>query len=115
MFSRSGKSTKEARKLEDIPRHELDAILCRFFAEIRKKDGHEYQSGSLGVMQCSLDRHLKNCSRNYSICKILNSQIQGNTLKRKQENYQRMQGYAKQKNASHIIVNLCDYDILFWK
>ena len=34
----------EARKLEDIPRHEL----CRcnslsFFAEIRKEDGHEYE------------------------------------------------------------------------
>ena len=31
----------EARKLEDIPRHDLDAVLCRFLAEIRKKDGHE--------------------------------------------------------------------------
>ena len=33
----------EARKLEDIPRHELDAILCRFFAEIRKEYGDEYE------------------------------------------------------------------------
>ena len=48
----------EARKLEDVPRHEL---------EIRKKDGHEYKPESLTVMQCSLDRHLKNCGRNYSI------------------------------------------------
>ena len=50
----------EARKLEEIPRHELDAVLCRFFAEIRKKkDGHEEEPESLTVMQCSLDRHLK--------------------------------------------------------
>ena len=57
----------EARKLEDIPRHELDAVLCRFFAKIINKDGHEYKSESLAVMQCWLDRHLKNCGRNYSI------------------------------------------------
>ena len=51
----------EARKLE------LDAILCRFFVEIRKKDGKDYEPESLAVMHCSLDRHLKNCGRNYSI------------------------------------------------
>jgi len=57
----------EARQLEDIPCQELDAILCRFFAEIRKQDGDKYQPESLAVMQCSLDRHLKNSGRNYSI------------------------------------------------
>ena len=53
--------------MEDIPWNELDAILSRFFAEIRKKDGHEYEPKRLAVMQCSLHRHLKNCGRNYSI------------------------------------------------
>ena len=38
-----------------------------FFAEIRKKDGQDYEPESFAVMQCSLDRHLKNCGRNYSI------------------------------------------------
>ena len=58
---------KEARKLEDIPSHEPDAILCRFFTEMRKKDGQDFEPESLAVMQCSLDRHLKHCGRNYSI------------------------------------------------
>ena len=49
----------EARQLEDILRQELDAILCRFFAEIRKRDGDEYEPESLAVLQCSLVRHLK--------------------------------------------------------
>ena len=31
------------------------------------KDLHEYEPESLAVMQCSLDRHSKNCGRNYSI------------------------------------------------
>ena len=43
----------EARKLQDIPRHDLDAVLCRFFAEIRKKDGHEYETERLADMACS--------------------------------------------------------------
>ena len=38
-----------------------------FSLKLEKKDGHEYGTESLAVMQCSLDRHLKNCGRNYSI------------------------------------------------
>ena len=41
---------KEDRNFEDIPVHELDAILCRFFAEIRKKGGDKYEPESLAVM-----------------------------------------------------------------
>ena len=47
---------KEDRNFEDIPVNELDAILCRFFAEIRKKDSDEYEQERLAVMQCSLDK-----------------------------------------------------------
>ena len=42
-------------KLEDISRHDLDEVLCRFFAEIRKKAGHKYEPESLAIIQCSLD------------------------------------------------------------
>ena len=44
----------EVRKLEDIPRHD-DAVLCRFFAEIRQKDTdheYEYETERLAAMQC---------------------------------------------------------------
>ena len=37
MFSEWKVQRKEARKLEDIARHELDAVLCRFLAEMRKR------------------------------------------------------------------------------
>ena len=70
----------EARKLEDSPSDEPDAILCRFFAKIRKRDDREYEPGSLAVMQCSLDRHLKNCCRNYSI-KMISAQHSSNNGK----------------------------------
>ena len=29
----------EVRKLEEIPKHELDDVLCQFYAEIRKQNG----------------------------------------------------------------------------
>jgi len=57
----------EARRFEDIPPEELDAILCRLFAEIRKKDGGEYEPEILAVMQSALDRHLKNAGKKHSI------------------------------------------------
>lgn len=86
MFSTSGKcnvTKRKSWKLCNIPCHELDAILCRFFAEIRKKDSQGYEPESLAVMQCSLDRHLKTVA---VFCEIVNLQIQGNNLKGKQEN-----------------------------
>ena len=37
----------------------LDEILTKFFAEVRKKDGTEYESDSLRITQASLDRYLR--------------------------------------------------------
>lgn len=56
-------------KLEDIPRSELDGILQRFFAEVRKQDGREYEPESLRTMLASLDRYLREKGRTYSIQK----------------------------------------------
>jgi len=39
IFNERKLQRNEVRRFEDIPPEELDAILCRFFAEIRKKDG----------------------------------------------------------------------------
>jgi len=50
VFSEWRVQRNEARQLEDIPLQEL----CPIFAEIRKKDGNEYEPESLAVMQCSL-------------------------------------------------------------
>ena len=29
--------------MEDIPDEELDAVLCKFYAELRRKDGEVYE------------------------------------------------------------------------
>ena len=68
MFLTTGEYTRgEERVLEDVPVEELDAVLCKFDAELRRKDGEEYEPDSLAIMQASLDRHLKNVGRLYSI------------------------------------------------
>ena len=40
-----------------------------FFAEVRKKDGSDYEPDSLRVMLASLDRHLKEAGSNISIAR----------------------------------------------
>ena len=46
---------------------ELDEKLQTFFAEVRKKNGSDYEPNSLRVMIASLDRHLKEAGSNMSI------------------------------------------------
>ena len=48
---------------------ELDRILQRFFAEIRKEDGTEYEPDSLRTMLASLDRYFKEEGYPYRILK----------------------------------------------
>ena len=67
VFNEQKLQRNEARRFEDIPPEELDAILWRFFADIRKKDGGEYEPESLAVMQSALDRHLRNAGKKHSI------------------------------------------------
>jgi len=42
-------------KIETLSPQALDEILTRFYAEMRKRDGSEYEPDSLQVMQASID------------------------------------------------------------
>ena len=67
------KSWAESKGLNnDIVKYEakeLDECLSRFFAEIRKSDGSDYEPDSLRVMLAALDRHLKQSDSKISIAK----------------------------------------------
>ena len=56
----------EARALENIPPEELNILLCRFFMDVRKKNGGVYEPGLLASFQRSIQRYLNdhNCSTN---------------------------------------------------
>ena len=43
----------------------LDALFNKFYVEIRKKDGTDYEPDSLRVMQAAIDRYLRH--KNYPV------------------------------------------------
>ena len=52
------KTTREIQaSLFDMSASELNHVLSRFFAELRKADGTNYEPDSLHVMLAALDRH----------------------------------------------------------
>ena len=70
MFGRCGRQPRDLN--DDILKYsakELNEHLPRFFAEIRKSDGSEYESDSLRVMLADLDRYLRQNESKISIAK----------------------------------------------
>ena len=61
------KSWAESKGLNDdtfkYEAKEIKESLSRFFAEVRKSDGSDYDLDSLRVMFAALDRHLKHNSK----------------------------------------------------
>ena len=51
-------SNQENRNIEDIPETELNAYMCRFFMDIKKKDGDQYEPSTLTYFHRSLQRYL---------------------------------------------------------
>ena len=56
---------KEPKSIEILSPKDLDEVLGDFYTDLKKKDGSDYDPESLGVMQASLDRYLKN--RGYKV------------------------------------------------
>ena len=59
----------ETRALEKIPSEELNILLCRFFMDVRKKDGGVYEPGSLASLQRSIQRYLNGNNSSTNIMK----------------------------------------------
>jgi len=56
---KSWKETREIQgKIEEMKPEDLNKILEIFYAEVKNKDGEDYEPDSLRVMQTALDRHL---------------------------------------------------------
>ena len=48
-----------SEKIEKLSPQELDKILSKFYAEVKKQDGEDYEPDSLRVMQAAIERYLK--------------------------------------------------------
>ena len=44
--------------IETMATLDLDKVLCKFYAEVKKKDGEDYEPESLRIMQCAIERYL---------------------------------------------------------
>ena len=56
----------ENASIETMPPEELDTVLTKFYAEVKKKkDGDDYEPESLKIMQSAIERHLKD--KNYPL------------------------------------------------
>lgn len=85
--------------IENIPPLELNLILERFYAELRTKDGKEYEPECLAVMQSSLDRYLK--ERNYPTSIVRGNEFHTSNITLKGKATQlREDGKGSRPNAS---------------
>ncbi len=60
-------SIGEPRNLENILANELNVLLCKFFMNVRKKDGCVYEPSFLTSFQRSIQRHLKDKHFSFNI------------------------------------------------
>ena len=88
--------------MEEIDAESLDEVLSRFYGEIRKQDGREYEPDSLRVMQSSLHRYISEKGYNKSILKDQVFNASRKILEGKAR-VLREQGMGKKKNASKAI------------
>jgi len=53
-------SWRESRHLEiNMAPADVDEVLAQFYAEVKRKDGDDYEPESLKIMQSAIERHLK--------------------------------------------------------
>jgi len=89
----------------DIVSHEakeLDEMLQKLFAEVRKKDGSDYEPDSLRVMKASLDLHLKEVGSSISIAKDREF-VNSRKILEGKARFLREQGYGKRLRASKAL------------
>ena len=89
-------------KLEEYEHEDLDKKLQMFYAEVRTKDGLEYEPGSLKSMLAALDRHLKEHDYKYSIIRDREF-YQSKLVLEGKVKHLRQQGKGKRPNAASAL------------
>ena len=85
--------------LETYDVRELDNVLSKFYAEVRKENGDEYEPDSLKVMQASIDRFLREKGYPKSILRDNEFLSSKKVLEGKARNLRR-DGLGKQPNKA---------------
>ena len=88
--------------MNELPPNELDNVLQRFYGEIRKANGAEYEPDCLRVMQGALHRHLVEKKYGFNIISDDLFRAFRNVLEGKAR-LLRQQGMGKKPNASKAL------------
>ena len=88
MFSRFCTLIGERRTIAELAKdvREFNQLLARFFKDVRKKDGQEYEPSSLKDAQRSIDRHLADLKMPFSIVRSEEFSSSRAVLSAKQKN-----------------------------
>ena len=68
-LSRYMKTIGMSESVESLPVSELDHLLCKFFMNIRKKNGEEYEPDTISGFQRSIQRYLSEKGSSVNILK----------------------------------------------
>ena len=92
----------EGRKLEELTPSELNHLMGHFFISVKKKNGEEYEPGSLTSYQRSIDRYLRDAGREISI--LTDREFEGSrrALEAKRKDLRR-EGKGRRQNAAEAL------------
>lgn len=99
IWSSWAKSRNINVSIETMAPATLNEVLHKFYLEVRKQDGSEYEPDSLKVMQAALERHLSAHKYPYSLINSREFASSRAVLDAKAKQL-RMQGYGKKKNRA---------------
>lgn len=85
--------------IQTMATQELDQLLGKFYAEVKKKDGTDYEPDSLRIMQCAIDRYLKENGYIFSISRAREFRDSQEVLNAKALDLRR-QGKGKRPNKA---------------
>ena len=100
------------RPVEEHEPAELNKLLERFYAEVKNKDGEDYEPDSLRVMLAALDRHLRDKHYPLSIIKDLEFHSSKQVLEGKAK-LLRQAGRGKRPNKARPLTQ--EEEELLWK
>ena len=95
-------SQNDTREIHDIPAHELDVLLCKFFMTAVKKDGDQYEPDTLTSIQRSLQRKLQELGVSFNILKDTEFQRSRDVLAAKRKSLV-SQGKGNKPNATRAL------------
>ena len=92
---------EENLKIENLPPAKLDHFLCKFFINVRKVSGKEYEPDTLRGFQRSIQRYLNDLNVQVNILKDIQFEKTRKVLAAKRKNLVNKAGKGNKPNATN--------------